>query len=561
MMSDQVRKVIRKSWRGTKALIYLALVALTGCFGPPAMHYDIQQYNKAVLSSEEEMLLYNIGELHYKQPPHFMMLSEVDQTRTFTANAAFSWTNLSNRLFIANGTKSGITTNGTNTWQAGPFSAGATESPIVKLNPLQGQDFAQRLESSLTDKFTLFLEDLRWYGTLDERKDLVLLFAQSLDLEHGDDATNGGQCGRGLYFNRRFQEQDLETAPNEPHHYSGELSECVGEILRSHPNYVLIDASHPIPTSTAEGPKAADVVSAWHANYQWVAKGKEFVLANRFKIPAWLDYNPRIVSPQSKQQSPDSLPPVWWYQQNKPDWHRLKFNLPDNYHWKENVDDKKDDEYKYALVPDGYVLNRDENGKYKLAPKEDGPKKKGGVPRGEDQLSYSAEILSDVWPVPHDFFYVELRKGVGDATAEQVCHPQPDNPYDEKKDDHKNDTKRLVCGYFKIGNLLQIMQRLAEMACKYEDQGNIRNYCSQSIFGIGRGVPSWADYSASYQHLSGPYKIQTESVWVPAHNPKTDYDLAQRDRMAFFNLYKLYQMSLVDTSKLVTGSTPISISK
>src|SRR5713101_796018 len=98
MVSDQVTKVISKSYRGTKALIYLALVALTGCFGAPAMHYDIQQYNKEALSSEEEMLLYNIGELHNRQPPHFMMLSEVDQTRTFAASAAFSWTNLWNRL-------------------------------------------------------------------------------------------------------------------------------------------------------------------------------------------------------------------------------------------------------------------------------------------------------------------------------------------------------------------------------------------------------------------------------------------------------------------------------
>jgi hypothetical protein len=176
--------------------------------------------------------------LHYNQPPHFMMLSEVAQTRTFAATAAFSWTNLWNRLFIAKGGTSTITNKGTNIWQAGPFAAGATESPTIKFNPLQGQDFAQRFESSLTDKFTLFLEDLRWYGTLDERKELVLLFVQSLDLEHGDDATNGGQCGRGLYFNRRFKEQDLDTAPNEPHHYSGDLSECVRAILKSHPNYV-----------------------------------------------------------------------------------------------------------------------------------------------------------------------------------------------------------------------------------------------------------------------------------------------------------------------------------
>jgi hypothetical protein len=58
---------------------------------------------------------------------------------------------------------------------------------------------------------------------------------------------------------------------------------------------------------------------------------------------------------------------------------------------------------------------------------------------------------------------------------------------------------------------------------------------------------------------------------VPAHEPQKErelvekdpkhQDLAKRDRDAFFNLYKLYQMSLVDTSKLVTGAPAITIGK
>jgi hypothetical protein len=50
-MSDQTRKIVRQAtgwptgWRGLKGLLSLVLVGLTGCFGPPTMHYDIQEYN------------------------------------------------------------------------------------------------------------------------------------------------------------------------------------------------------------------------------------------------------------------------------------------------------------------------------------------------------------------------------------------------------------------------------------------------------------------------------------------------------------------------------------
>jgi len=48
---------------GLKVLAGLALMVLTGCFGPPTMRYDIQEYNKQTIASEQKMLLFNLGRL------------------------------------------------------------------------------------------------------------------------------------------------------------------------------------------------------------------------------------------------------------------------------------------------------------------------------------------------------------------------------------------------------------------------------------------------------------------------------------------------------------------
>jgi hypothetical protein len=171
----------------------------------------------------------------------------------------------------------------------------------------------------------------------------------------------------------------------------------------------------------------------------------------------------------------------------------------------------------------------------------------------EDDLSYVDGIVNNVWPVSQDYFYFELRRDqADDAEAKAACFSESSNMLDN--------TNLLVCGFFKIGRLLTIMNRLATLAC---DERSIVDSC---VFGIGDSVPSWADSSAPYQlsarpdawayrNLAGPY------VWVPAHNPETEQQLADRDRRAFLILYELYQMSLVDTSKLVTGFPPITISK
>lgn len=543
------------------------------------MHYDIQEYNKEALSSEKQMLLFNIGELHYKQPPHFMMLSSIAQTRSFSAGASFQWSQVLNALTPTTmfesmfTTKKGTTITKTttgptpiaegSTWEAGPFTAATSESPTFQFVPLQGQDFAQRFESSLTDKFTLFLEDQRWSSRAPQNEALVMLFAQSLFLWHGE--TDGRPCSPGLLRN------DGHTT----------FSQCVDEIVTSEPYYELIDSGYPVPTGSSEGPKAVDLVPALAAGYEFPKDGDKGMLTKPIKIPAWFDYNPDFVAaPKPKPKSSEPLPPVW-SQKREPKWRQnTAYFLPKDYKWKEylvNIDPKKSAQHIYALVPDGYDLARDENGYLRRdAQRHYIPKKsrevihsaigrwtKGsptitetkkldledvgspiggpGIPSGTtilavnasmrkatmshnadrdsagtmsvgdvdrffDRFSYGDEVVSDVWPVPQDYFYVELRKGeVDDATAKDLCHSQTD-----KIDPANPVNNNLVCGYFKIGNLLQIMQRLAEMACTYQDKKDIEQNCSQSIFGIGTSVPSWAENSAPYRHRVGPSNLQTE---------------------------------------------------
>ncbi len=111
---------------------------------------------------------------------------------------------------------------------------------------------------------------------------------------------------------------------------------------------------------------------------------------------------------------------------------------------------------------------------------------------------------------------------------------------------------------------MEIIRRLGEMACTSESK--VDGVCPPySFVEIGPKVPWWAANWAPYGTLGS-----RNWVWEPAHSPqrlapgtdeKEQRALEERDKFMFFTLYKLYQMSLVDTSKLVTGAPPVTISK
>jgi len=148
-MSESATSILRQpnARIALKVILYLILIVSSGCFGPARMHYDIQQYNKEVLSSEKEMLLYNIAAMNEGQPPHFMMVSNIAATRTYSAAATFSYANLWNKLF-APVTTTSVNVKGSNTYVGG-IATGVIENPTISFTPIQGQDFANRFETPL----------------------------------------------------------------------------------------------------------------------------------------------------------------------------------------------------------------------------------------------------------------------------------------------------------------------------------------------------------------------------------------------------------------------------
>jgi hypothetical protein len=339
-MSAQLTSRRVTNYRNTRALLYALPFILSGCFGAPAMQYDIQDYNRSIVASEKKMLLFNIGALHYGQPPHFMMLSTVSQSRTFSGSAGFAWTNPA-------------------TWLV-PFTSSATENPLVQFVPIQGQDFAQRFESPMTDKLELLLEDRRPSADIYTQQDeeLIMLLADAVDIAHGDSNCPG-----------------FQTLINDKAHYEA-FKTCVNEIVTEAKDFEVIDGHRFIPTKASEDPKASDLVTALSAGYEWTKADDKFALANMVRVPAWFDYTPTVVTPTDSSE-PESSSPVFWVWHRKPgmagtsasmpDWKNLQYTLPKDYQWKKYPEDTMTNphRYTYALLPKGYDLERDPTGKLK----------------------------------------------------------------------------------------------------------------------------------------------------------------------------------------------------
>lgn len=211
------------------------------------------------------------------------------------------------------------------------------------------------------------------------------------------------------------------------------------------------------------------------------------------------------------------------------------------------------------MVPDGYAWSHGKIEREK--------------PARLNQPSYANDIAKALWPVPQDYFYVEIRPKKQNLTEDFVkaaCVNTDDAGTDNKASPADPGTDPVICGYFKIGHLLQILQQLGKMACTSgnpsDDPNKEDDPCWQSIVGVGSKPSSWAVKSTEFKY---PTKngLKNAYIWLPAHNPGaqfTDKDgnnLGQRDIRVFLLLYKLYQMSLVDTSKLLAGTPPVTISK
>ena len=190
----------------------------------------------------------------------------------------------------------------------------------------------------------------------------------------------------------------------------------------------------------------------------------------------------------------------------KPGWHNLAYRLPAKYQWYEWKAKTTP-----VLLPEGDVLICHNGDRYpsprdtKSASEEE--------PRESQQLavdfSYGDKIVNSLWPTAYDAVYVELRRGQVESTAEknvlisQYCTTGRSAAAIEafflkeqltaqaKTLASRTKSDNMICGFFKIGNLLQIMKRLGNMACT--DKNKTNGVC-----------PEGSAFRSARKHLAGP---------------------------------------------------------
>ena len=118
--------------RFTTLLTLVTLTALfAGCvFGPHTLRRSRVQYNQAIQRTQDEQLLLNLVRLRYCDTPQFLEVSSVSSQFVFDGSG-----DISNTFINARG------------WDSlrFGFDAGYTAKPTINFQPLQGEDFVQRL--------------------------------------------------------------------------------------------------------------------------------------------------------------------------------------------------------------------------------------------------------------------------------------------------------------------------------------------------------------------------------------------------------------------------------
>ena len=124
-------------------LIFSIFLLFSGCVSPKALEHVVVAYDYSVTKSLVEQLLMNIARSHHHQPVHFTAISNIAATfdYRFTAGATPPLGGLNGGFSLA------------------PiFGATIAENPTFSINPIEGEDFTQRLLTPLGEaKMTLLL--------------------------------------------------------------------------------------------------------------------------------------------------------------------------------------------------------------------------------------------------------------------------------------------------------------------------------------------------------------------------------------------------------------------
>ncbi|MEM9016885.1 MAG: hypothetical protein AAGC68_07710 [Verrucomicrobiota bacterium] len=132
-------------------LFFLAAAFLVGCatpLGPGAIRSSHRPYNDSVLKTLNEQLLLNLVRLKYRDNPYFIEVSSITSQQTVggRVGATGGFPGLSNRL------------------QDIGLSAGGTyeDSPTITFQPLQGEEFIQKLLAPIPIEGMLKMTQSGW---------------------------------------------------------------------------------------------------------------------------------------------------------------------------------------------------------------------------------------------------------------------------------------------------------------------------------------------------------------------------------------------------------------
>jgi hypothetical protein len=119
-----------------------ALVGLTGCLSPVAMHRAVLEYDRTVSRVEAEMLLLNIARARYLEQTHFTAVSSVAATFDFRVNAGVTG------IFAENPGTDALTLT---------LGSSVAENPTVTIIPIQGEQFTKRILTPMDESKFEFL--------------------------------------------------------------------------------------------------------------------------------------------------------------------------------------------------------------------------------------------------------------------------------------------------------------------------------------------------------------------------------------------------------------------
>lgn len=136
-------KYFSRIFSNISSLIFFLLFVLSGCISPKALEHVVVAYDYSVTQSLVDQLLLNIARSHHHQPVHFTAISNIAATfdYRFVAGATPPLGGLDGGFSLA------------------PiFGATIAENPTISINPIEGEDFTQRLLTPLREaKMTLLL--------------------------------------------------------------------------------------------------------------------------------------------------------------------------------------------------------------------------------------------------------------------------------------------------------------------------------------------------------------------------------------------------------------------